>query len=329
MLKIFDARTGSSGSGGSGGAWQGLDAWNPVEANSALLDLVAAEPVVVEPVQSAAVAHRPPAIKTIAFCGAAGGVGKTSLAINVAFELATAGFRVAVLDLDVANPNLLATLNQDAISPGLAGVKRLVGQSRFTIADLDRLLMVLNFDGVRISVMPGLPAPATPAERDELASVAAELLEASVSAFDYVLIDLPAFEAAPMLSTVCLELADASFVVCGADPIGVQRFLWLKATLQSLGLPNEPQVLVNGVRDSVLGSNAKRQLADTIERLAQTEVTAFVPQDQAGFDAALRGGLPLSLAKKGSPARHAISMFVRQGLLEQRTKLDWRVARNG
>jgi MinD-like ATPase involved in chromosome partitioning or flagellar assembly len=239
-----------------------------------------------------------------------------------------AGHKVALLDLDVCAPSLLASLNQDAITAGLAGVRRLVGQQRFAHADLIRLMMVLNFDGVRISVLPGLGAPvASVDEANAMAQVVREAVEA-VDA-DYVILDLPDLAGAPEVPRAGLISADLSFAVCTAAPVGVQRYLWLQAQLNELGLPTEPQVVVNRVRDSVLGSNAKRQLADTFERVAKTVVTAFVPDDPSVFDLALRDGLPVQLAKKGSPARHAISMFVRQGILGQRTQLDWRVARNG
>lgn len=264
----------------------------------------------------------------IAFCGAAGSVGKTSVSINVAFELATAGHKVVLLDLDLRAPSLLATLNQDSVTAGLSGVFRLVDQGRFVATDLERLLMVLNFDGVRISILPGLGLPMIATKwATKLHVLVQEVIDA-VDA-DYIVLDLPELAAAPEVVMTALRLADLSFAICSADPIGVQRYLWLQTQLQKLELKIEPQVIVNRVRDSVLGSNAKRQLADTFERIAKTEVVAFVPDDPAVFDLCLRDGLPLQLVKKASPARHAISMFVRQGILGQRSHLDWRVARSG
>ena len=111
--------------------------------------------------------------------------------------------------------------------------------------------------------------------------------------------------------------------------MSIKRYLWFQEQLRKFELKNQPHLIVNRVRDSVLGANAKRQIADTFERVSQTDVTAFVPEDSAAFDLALREGLPLQLVKKASPARHAISMLVRQGILGQRSQLDWRVARNG
>jgi Mrp family chromosome partitioning ATPase len=276
--------------------------------------------------KQAAIDRRPKQV--IAFCSAVGSVGKTSVAINVAFELASAGHRVALFDLDVCAPSLLAALNQDSITAGLAGVSRLVGQSRFFASDLTRFMMVLNFDGVRVTILPGLGVPVLDAHDSKAFAEVARLAIDAVEA-DYVIIDLPSLASAPEVVRAGLEASHLSFAICSADPVGVQRYLWLQTGLQEFGLRIEPQLIVNRVRDSVLGANAKRQLADTFERIAKTEVTAFVPDDPAVFDIALREGLPLQLAKKASPARHAISMFVRQGILGQRSQLDWRVARNG
>ena len=126
--------------------------------------------------------------QVIAFCGASGSVGKTSVSINVAFELAAAGFRVALLDLDLMAPSLLATLNQDAITAGLSGVFRLVNQGRFSADDLDRFLMVLNFDGVRLSILPGLGMPMAAADLPtDLGDQVQEIVEA-VNA-DFVVLD--------------------------------------------------------------------------------------------------------------------------------------------
>ena len=271
-------------------------------------------------------ARRPKQV--IAFCGAGGAVGKTSVAINVAFELASAGQSVALLDLDVCAPSLLATLNQDSITAGIAGVSRLVRQGRFFETDMSRFMMVLNFDGVRITVLPGLGVPISNVDEAKAFAEAARQAIAVVEA-DYVILDLPDLTGAAEVARAGLLASDLSFAICAADPVGVQRYLWFQSRLKDLDLNQEPQLIVNRVRDSVLGANAKRQLADTFERVAKTEVTAFVPDDPSVFDLALREGLPIQLAKKASPARHAISMFVRQGILGQRSQLDWRVARNG
>jgi MinD-like ATPase involved in chromosome partitioning or flagellar assembly len=268
--------------------------------------------------------------KTIAFSGAAGSPGKTTLCINVAYELAAAGKRVAVVDFDLSSPSLLTALNQDSITAGLAGVRRLAFQGRFLSDDLSRFLMVLNFDGVRLAVLPGLAKTLNSPSNDiSWRQVADELLALLRQDFDYVVIDLPDLAAEPSLVVHLLNSVDYGFAVSAADPVSVERWLWFKTQLDSLGVIETPVLVVNQVRDSVLGSNARAQLADTFERVAKTEVACFIAQDSTGFDLAMREGLPLQLAKKASPARHSISMLVRQGILNQRSRLDWRVARLG
>src|SRR6266496_6235739 len=51
--------------------------------------------------------------RTIAITGGKGGVGKSNVAVNVALELAFAGYRVSLLDADLAlaNADLLMGLN--------------------------------------------------------------------------------------------------------------------------------------------------------------------------------------------------------------------------
>ena len=321
MLKIFENNTQSKV------VWSGLDAWQTQTPTSHAEPEPEPEPAPspVHPLD----AIGSPASKTLnslAFCGAPGGVGKTSLAINVAFELASASKKVALIDLDIDHPNLMTALCQQSLTAGLSGAHRLISQGRFNADDLDRLTMVLNFDGVRLWVLPGLAKPAEPEARVDFASSIVTLLEAFSESFDWVVFDLPSSIQADQFVQQCLGLADFAFAVCGGEPTQIQRYLWSQPNLKT-GLANAPQVIVNGVRDAVIGSDSKRQIADTLEQAAQAEVVAFVPHDQAGFDAALLEGLPLQLVKKGSGARHALSMFVRQGLLGQRASLDWRLLR--
>ncbi len=298
----------------------------PVPAPKPLASQTRADEPAPEPERASAVASA----QIIAFSSAMGSPGKTSLCINVAFELASAGKRVGLVDFDLASPSLLTALNQDSITAGLAGVKRLASQGRLFAEDLHRFLMVLNYDGVKLTVLPGAVGLGDSEPRgSSWIEVADQLIDKMGGAFDYVLFDLPSLVVQPQLVAHVLNLADFGFAVSGADPVSVERWLWFKAQLEALGVRETPALVVNQVRDSVLGGNAKGQLADTFERVAKTDVISFIAQDHNAFDLALREGLPLQLAKKASPARHAISMLVRQGILNQRSRLDWRVARLG
>ncbi|MEY4367937.1 MAG: hypothetical protein RLZ28_1352 [Actinomycetota bacterium] len=257
-----------------------------------------------------------------------GAPGATSLAINIAYELAQAKNRVCVIDFDFQSPNLLAMLAQESITAGLMGAKRLLEQRRLTIDELQRLLVVLNFDGLKLSILPGLGTPSLANEPFALKS-ALDLLEIAKSDFDYIVIDVGDLTKNLSFSKNLLKQVDYSFLVCAADPIGVRRFLGLHRLLGNDTALDSAQLIVNRVRESVLGPNPKRQLAETLEKLAGAEVCCFVPNDSLAFDQALLEGLPIQLISKASPAKHAIAMLVRQGILNQRSNLDWRLARHG
>ena len=285
-----------------------------------------AEPA--QPTQPAEPEPRPTGGQVVLFGATPGSPGATSMAINVAFELAVAKHKVCLIDFDFKSPNLLATLGQESITAGLAGAKRLIEQGRFSDEELGRLLMVLNFDGTKLSILPGLGSPAN-VTQPMSAGLAATLLVAAKTSFDYVVIDLGDLASNPGFSNELLQQADFSFLVCSADPIGVRRYLWLPTALGNEKIIDSTQLIFNRVRESVLGSNPKRQITDVVARLAQAEVCCFVPNDPSSFDQALLEGLPIQLMKKASPARHAIAMLVRQGILNQRSNLDWRIARHG
>jgi hypothetical protein len=83
------------------------------------------------------------------------------------------------------------------------------------------------------------------------------------------------------------------------------------------------------MRNSALGLSAKQQISQTLNRLANVQVSVFIPEDQAVADAALRGGYSIDLAKRSAQSRQALSLFVHSALLGQVNQLDRRVAKLG
>ena len=64
--------------------------------------------------------------------GPIGSTGRSTIALNLAYEFALLGQRVLLLDLDTQAPCLNQLLPISETSAGLAGAARLIRQGRFT-----------------------------------------------------------------------------------------------------------------------------------------------------------------------------------------------------
>ena len=269
--------------------------------------------------------------RIITFWSPQGSAGKSSLASNVACELAAAGQNVFLLDADTYAPSLADLFGLFEHPAGLPAACRILGQDRFDIEQLNRLSLKLAIGRKTLTIMTGIGS------NQRWAELTAErltgLLEVAKANFDYVLVDVasPLENGLALLHSnltrnaatrTALQLADSVVAITAADPISIKRFL---DALPQVPVRSELITVVNRLRTAALGSRPKQQIAETLSRLANLEVDAFIPEDQASFDQAVLNNLPLALAKRNSPARQAIALFAKQYLLLQRNDLDKRV----
>lgn len=215
--------------------------------------------------------------KTLAFLGAKGGVGNTTLAINVAAGLA-AGRRANVLMVD-----LHITGHGDAAL--FLGV-----EPRFSIVDaienvhrLDgtflRSLVATSKSGVDVLASPALPSIRHP-DGKELRS----LLERLASHYDYVVLDLPrsdlgVLDAIEPVSGVCLVLNQELPTVRRASQIG-------SLLRQRYGKERVGAVVSRYDARADIGQ-------DDIERVGGLPVWAVLPSDYRRAVAAANVGRPL------------------------------------
>ena len=111
-----------------------------------------------------------------------------------------------------------------------------------------------------------------------------------------------------------LHGADDVIAVGLADPVGLSRFLRSFGDLVEAAPESPPHVLVNRVRASAVGASPFAQVASTLQRFADLEAAALIPDDPAGFDLAVLTGSTLKDAAPKSPARAAIRRFVEREL---------------
>jgi MinD-like ATPase involved in chromosome partitioning or flagellar assembly len=256
--------------------------------------------------------------------------------LALAAELAEGGKNVFLLDADTYAPSIELLLGLVDHPAGLAAACRLVGQERFDFEQLQRLSTRVAVGGGELTVMTGL------SNENRWAEVSSEklddLLMVAGDHFDFVILDVasPTSDGLQISNSSvdrnavarwAIGYSDYVVAVCAADPIGVSRFLEAMVRLAELKPSGQVLTLVNRLRTSVLGSSAKQQIIDSLERLGQITVAGFVPDDPVAADSAIKASLPIGLGRRSSQAKQSIALFCRSQILGQRSKLDGRLAK--
>ena len=256
-----------------------------------------------------------------------GSQGKTTVAINLALELASQRARVLLIDGDLSASSIANHFLLSDLPAGLPGAIRVASQNRFDMDQLERLTLPVAKS--TLSIMPGFSSPP---DTEVDTKALGRILETAKASFEYTVIDLgsigladPSLVAQTFTETV-LEIADKKLIVCLADPIGIFRLL---ATEQKvLELASDLLLLMNRVRNSVIPV-AKREIAITLQRLSQLEVACYLPDDPQQIDQAIRTGVPAVSLSRSGLFRQAMTGFVRAEILGSKGQLDSRVAKLG
>jgi MinD-like ATPase involved in chromosome partitioning or flagellar assembly len=274
--------------------------------------------------------------KLISVWSPPGSPGKSTIALSIASELTEAGKRVFLLDADTYAPSIDVLLGLNDHPAGLAAACRLVGQERFDLEQLTRLSTTLAIGSGFLTVMTGISTESRWAEIS--AEKLDDLLMVANEHFDFLVLDVssPLAAGTGLLSSPvdrnavarwAIGYSDFLIGVCGADPVSVSRYLNAATLVAELKPRGEFLTLVNRLRSSVLGGSAKQQISESLEKLGQISVSGFIPDDPVAADLAIRECLPISVGKRSSQARLALSLFTRTRLLGERSKLEGRIAK--
>ena len=246
--------------------------------------------------------------------GPAGAPGRTTVAINLAAELAAGGVSSLLVDADTYAASVAQHLALLDEAPGVAAATRLADAGRLDVRTLAATAPVVLPD---LRVLTGLPrADRWPEIRDEsfthvlqvarslvavtVVDVAAPLEEDEDLSYDT---RAPRRNAATLAA---LRTADRILAVGAGDPVGLQRLVRGLADLAAIG-KNDAEVVVNKVRTSAVGSHAQSVIADSLDRFAAVTDATFIPDDRAALDGALLAGRVLRECDPSSPARLAIA----------------------
>jgi MinD-like ATPase involved in chromosome partitioning or flagellar assembly len=250
--------------------------------------------------------------------GPKGGPGRTTVAVNLAFEAAASGGEVLLVDADTYGGAVAQTLGFLDEAPGLAWAARMAGRGELDAPRLWRSVRRAAPGGPRVLV--GLPRaelwteirPGTWEALLELFRVAFPvtvvdagfcLEEDEELLYDQVRLRRNA------VTRLAVQAADLVVAVARADPVGLHAFIRGYQELRDLGIPaSRVRVVVNQLRPGMFGGDRPaEQVRAALSRYVGIDPAAVIPYDRPGVDAALLAGQALREARPGSPAQIALA----------------------
>lgn len=250
----------------------------------------------------------------VAVWGPTGAPGRTTVAVNLAAELAAAGLEVLLADADTYGASVAQVLGLLDEAPGLAAAVRSAAQGGLDGTALSRHARQL---GPRLRVLTGLPRPDRWPELRPAAL--ANVWDTAISLVDVVVVDCGfsveqdeeiAFDvAAPRRNATTLttlEQADLIIAVGTVDPVGLQRLIRGLEELHEAVPGGTVRVVVNKARRGVAGQDSARAPIRVLRRHAGVDDVLLLPANEAAVDAALMAARPLLEVVPRAPVRMAI-----------------------
>ncbi|WP_291425880.1 Mrp/NBP35 family ATP-binding protein [Deinococcus sp.] len=242
-----------------------------------------------------------PGVKHVVLVGSGkGGVGKSSVAVNLAASLARDGARVGLLDADVYGPS----------------VAHMMGQSGAKVtANAERKMLPIEAHGLKFVSMGNLsPAGQALVWRGPMLHSAIQQFIKDVvwGELDYLIVDLPPGTGDVQLSlTQTIQVTGAVIVTTPQDVALIDAAraidMFRKASVPVLGVVENMSYFVapdTGLTYDIFGRGGSRKLGDQFELLGEIPLDTEVRRDA---DA----GQPGVLAHPNTPASQALVQVAR------------------
>ena len=236
-----------------------------------------------------------PIRNAIAIGSGKGGVGKSTVSVNIAIALAKSGARVGLMDADIYGPNIPTMLGVEKLPPPQS--EKLIPAKAYDIKMISMGLLV----------KPGQPL----IWRGPMLNSAIRQFLGDVEwgELDYLIVDLP-----PGTGDAALSLAQA-LPLSGAIIVTLPQLVSIEDASRGLAMFQQLEVPILGVvenmsylelpdgsRMDVFGSGGGEQLSDTM----QVPFLGKVPMDpdvRIGGDS----GKPITVTKSDSPSAKALT----------------------
>lgn len=233
-----------------------------------------------------------PASKVITVFGTKGGIGKTTIAVNLAVKLSQMNKKVCVIDLDLQFGDVGVFMDIDAKDT----LAELIRDNTNLDVDTIRNYMVLHSSGVHV-----LPAPNSPEYADIVTGGHVErLINAVKGYYDYIIVDTP-----PMLGECVLMAIECSALVLFILGMDISILRNAKVCLNLMDSLQQTEKIMMIINREMDGSVSIKD----VQRIIARPIVARFPCDWKLAMAALNKGVPFVVSAPNSGLSRSISSF--------------------
>ncbi|OIJ15659.1 hypothetical protein BKP35_01295 [Anaerobacillus arseniciselenatis] len=212
----------------------------------------------------------------ITVCSTKGGVGKTTVSVNLAVALSKLNKKVVVLDLDLQFGDVAILFDVQPKKTIYEWVKECYEQDGENVQSF----ITSHSSGVDVLAAPLLPEFAELISGIHVTAVIEQLKKH----YDFVIIDTPPSLVETVL--VSLEHSDEIFLITSMDLPTLKNGKLAIETLQLLGIKDKIKIILN--RDTEM----EGMKVDTVEKILATKVDAKIPSDYKTVVQSFNKGTP-------------------------------------
>lgn len=255
--------------------------------------------------------------RLIAVWGPTGAPGRTTVAVNLASELAAKRVPTLLADADVYGGTVAQMLGMLDETSGLAAAARSASNGSL---DMITLAKYARQVAPHMLVLTGLSradrwTELRPAAIEAIWSTARELAPVTVVDVGFCIetdeeISFDSLAPRRNGATVAtLEQADEVMIVGTADPVGLTRLIRAVHEVRAVVPSTNVRVVVNRLRSGALGGSPGDAAAEALGQYAGIEPAALLPYDLNAVDAAMSHGRSLAEAAKSSKLRKSFQQL--------------------
>ncbi|GAX91529.1 AAA family ATPase [Effusibacillus lacus] len=244
--------------------------------------------------------------RVLTVCGTKGGVGKTTITVNLAVAFSKSNLKVAVLDLDLQFGDVAILFDSQPKRTIYEWIKEEYEYSR---RNLDRY-MIHHSSGVDI-----LPAPLRPEFADVVTGEHVRIVIAKLRReYDLVLVDTPPFLVETGL--VALDNSADILLITSVDLPTLKNSKLCIETLEALGMKDKIKVVLN--RDTKVEGITQ----EMIENVLGMPIYSRIPSEGKVVVASVNKGIPFVLSHSRSAVAKSVFSFAaklraNQGLVKK------------